>query len=223
MGGGLNRSRSGSFVAPLMISTLLHQSRYAMRIIGGRLQRQTLRSPQGHLTRPTTDRAREAIFNMIFSRLDLHDTFVLDLFAGTGALGLEAISRGAAHATFVESAPKVLSFAQQNAEALEVADQTAMVKTKAAPYLQKYSGPPFSVIFADPPYAYNGLADLPDLALPHLTPNGLLILEHDTRIFFDDHPALDTSRKYGRTVVTIFCPLLAERADPAPSDASPAS
>jgi len=191
-----------------------------MRIIGGSLQRQTLDSPDGHLTRPTTDRAREAIFNMIYSRLDLHGTFVLDLFAGTGALGLEAVSRGAAHATFVESNPRVLAYAQKNAEALGVADKTATVKTKAAPYLEKYSGPPFSVIFADPPYEYEGLADLPALAMPHLQPNGLFVLEHDTRIFFDDHPALDTSRKYGRTVVTLFCPMLAASDDADAPDAA---
>ncbi len=196
------------------------QPQYYMRIIGGRLQRQSLSSPEGHLTRPTTDRAREAIFNMIFSRLELRDTYVLDLFAGTGALGLEAISRGAAHATFVESEPAVLRFVSKNAERLGVEDQCTVVKSEAAAYLRKYNGPPFSVIFADPPYEYDQMAELPELALPHLQPNGLFILEHDTRIFFDDHPALDTSRKYGRTVVTLFCPLLAEPSDAGDSAAS---
>ena len=175
-----------------------------MRIIGGRLQRRGLRAPKGHLTRPTTDRTREAIFNMLESRLSLQDADVLDLFAGTGALGLEAISRGAAAVTFVEKTGRVLKYARENAEELGVSDHCWFLRSDAVTYLERYKGPPFDVIFADPPYDLDALSRLPDLALPHLKPRGIFVLEHDTRIFFDEHPHLETSRPYGRTIVDLF-------------------
>lgn len=175
-----------------------------MRIIGGRLQRQKLRAPRGHLTRPTTDRTRESIFHLIESRLELRDAEVLDLFAGTGALGLEAISRGAQMVTFVEKQSRVLQYARENAESLGVEDQCWFMRADAVSYLERYSGPAFDVIFADPPYDLEAMSRLPELAIPHLEPHGLFILEHDTRIFFDDHPHRETTRPYGRTIVTIF-------------------
>lgn len=184
-----------------------------MRIIAGRLKRKRLRAPKGHETRPTTDRTRESLFHLVESRLHLYDAEVLDLFAGTGALGLEAISRGARIATFVEQDGRVLRYARENAEQLEVDEQCWFVRGDAVSYLEDYNGPPFDLIMADPPYELDDMARLPDLALPHLKPHGLCTLEHDTRIFFDDHPHLDTSRPYGRTIVSVF------RA--APQDASP--
>jgi 16S rRNA (guanine(966)-N(2))-methyltransferase RsmD len=175
-----------------------------MRIIAGRLRRRSLRAPKGQLTRPTSDRTREAIFNLLQSRLSLEGAEVLDLFAGTGALGLEAISRGAAAATFVEHHPAVLQVARRNAQDLEVADLCRFLRADAAAYLDRYGGPPYDVIFADPPYDLDGLAGLPDQALPHLRPDGLFVLEHDARLSFGEHPRLDTSRSYGRTVVSLF-------------------
>ena len=179
-----------------------------MRIIAGRLRRRTLRAPKGLLTRPTTDRVREALFNLIESRLALDEAVVLDLFAGTGSLGLEAVSRGAAAATFVEQQARVLKVARQNADALDVADLCWFFRADAVAYLEHYNGPPFDLILADPPYDLEALPRLPDLALPHLNPGGLFVLEHDARLAFDTHPRLDTSRPYGRTVVSVF------RADP---------
>lgn len=175
-----------------------------MRIIAGRLRRQTLKAPRGHLTRPTADRTREALFNLVASRIDLAGADVLDLFAGTGALGLEAISRGAAAVTFVEHSSQVLKYARQNAADLGVAEACVFMRDDAVAYLERYSGPPFDLILADPPYDLEALRRLPALALPHLEPHGLFILEHDTRHHFDDHPHLDTSRAYGRTIVTVF-------------------
>ena len=175
-----------------------------MRIIAGRLGRRRLRAPKGLLTRPTSDRTREAIFNLVESRLSLDGAVVLDLFAGTGALGLEALSRGAAAVTFVEKQAGVLKFTRLNADDLGVADLCWFLRTDAVTYLERYKGPPFDVIFADPPYDLDTLSRLPDLAVPHLSPDGLFILEHDKRMFFDEHLHLDTHRAYGRTVVSIF-------------------
>ena len=175
-----------------------------MRIIAGRLRRRVLRAPRGTLTRPTSDRTRESIFNLIMNRLNLDGAAVLDLFAGTGALGLEAISRGAAAVTFVEKQTNVLKFARLNADDLDVAGQSWVLRADAVAYLERYHGPLFDVIFADPPYDLEALPDLPDLAVPHLNPGGLFVLEHDARLAFDGHPHLDTSRPYGRTVVSVF-------------------
>lgn len=175
-----------------------------MRIIAGRLKRQPLRAPKGHLTRPTTDRTRESIFNLLEARLDFEGADVLDLFAGTGALGLEAISRGAAAVTFVEQNGRVLKIARQNAEDLGVSDYGWFLRADAVAYLERYNGPPFDVIFADPPYELDVLPRLPDLAIPHLKPHGYFVLEHDARLFFDGHPHLETHRPYGRTIVSLF-------------------
>lgn len=177
-----------------------------MRIIGGRLQRHALKSPSGHLTRPTASRTRESIFNLLESRLDLYGTEVLDLFAGTGALGLEAISRGAGRVTFIEKDGRVLAVARENAQELGVEDHCWFLRADAVSYLENYSGPSFDVILADPPYELKAMSRMPELALPHLKPHGLFILEHDSRIFFDEHPHLETSRAYGRTIVSIFTP-----------------
>ncbi len=136
--------------------------------------------------------------------MSLEGADVLDLFAGTGSIGFEAFSRGAGSVTFVESEGKVMKFARRNAEELGVTDRSAFLRADAVAYLQRYGGPPFDLIVADPPYDLDALGRLPDLALPHVKPSGLFILEHDKRIFFDDHPDLLTSRPYGRTHVSVF-------------------
>lgn len=179
-------------------------SYFAMRIIAGRLRRQRLQAPPGQTTRPTTDRTRESLFNLVYSRLDLEGAEVLDLFAGTGSLGLEAISRGAITVTFVEAQSGVLKYARMNAKELGVEDYGTFVRTNAVDFMRRYAGPPYDLILADPPYELAELPSLPALALPHLKPGGLFVLEHDVRHRFDDHPRLDTSRAYGRTIVSVF-------------------
>ena len=175
-----------------------------MRIIAGRFARRKLLSPKGHLTRPTMSQTRESLFHLVTSRMSLEDADVLDLFAGTGAIGLEALSRGAAAVTFVEADGRVLKFARQNAEAFDVASQCSFLRADAVSYLERYSGPPYDLIVADPPYRLEAMQRLPELALPHVREGGLFILEHDKNTSFAEHPRLDTSRRYGRTHVSIF-------------------
>src|SRR5690606_31922326 len=166
-----------------------------MRIIGGRLRGRALRAPKGRETRPTTDRVREALFNLLAARRPLEGARVLDLFAGTGALGLEALSRGAARVVFVEAHAPTLRLAPQNA---------ADPRGPAVALLRRPPAERFALAFADPPYDLDALPDLPDLARPHLAPGGLFALEHDARHDFAAHPALVVTRPYGRTVVSIF-------------------
>ena len=144
-----------------------------MRIIAGRLRRRPLHAPKGHLTRPTSDRTREAIFNLVRSRMTLEGADGLDLFAGTGALGFEALSRGAIAFTFVEQDGAVLQTLRRNAAALGVEEACVTFRADAVAYLERYSGPPFDLILADPPYELEAMRRLPKLALPHVKPHGL--------------------------------------------------
>ena len=173
-----------------------------MRIIGGRLRRRSLHAPRGHLTRPTTDRTRESIFGLIESRMSLEGADVLDLFA---------------HAvTFVERDGQVLKYTRRNAAELDVEDHCVFIRADAVRYLERYQGPPFDLVLADPPYDLPALERLPDLALRCLRPGGLFVLEHDRRHRFEAHPALETTRTYGRTIVSVF------RKEEAPVEASEA-
>lgn len=179
-----------------------------MKIIAGRFGGHGLKSPSGHQTRPSTARTRESLFGLVDARIYLEGAEVLDLFAGTGALGLEAISRGAALVTFVEQDREVLDYARANAEKLEVEEQCIFIQGDAVEYLRRYSGPPLDLIMADPPYKLEAMEEMPDLALPHLKTDGVFTLEHSSHHWFDDHPHLMTSRPYGRTIVSLFRPPL---------------
>ncbi len=122
-----------------------------MRIIAGEWRGRKLVAPAGQQTRPTADRTRETLFSMLASRLGSFDELrVADLYAGSGALGLEALSRGAAHATFVESDRAAVKAIEANAAALCARDRTSLRAMSAAALP---ASEPFDLIFADPPYA----------------------------------------------------------------------
>lgn len=122
-----------------------------MRIIAGQFRGRPLEAPPGIATRPTADRVREALFSMLASRLGPFEGLrIADLYAGSGALGLEAISRGAAQATFVENDPRAAAAIKANAERLGVADAVRILGGSA---LALPRSDPFDLIFADPPYA----------------------------------------------------------------------
>jgi len=199
-----------------------------MRIIAGQFGGHGLKSPQGHETRPSTERVRESLFSLVDARIYLEGAEVLDLFAGTGALGLEAVSRGADLATFVEQDGQVLDYARRNAEKLGVEDKCLFIQADAVEYLRQYEGPELDLIMADPPYKLEAMRELPDLAVPRLHVDGVFTLEHSSHDWFDEHPNLMTSRPYGRTIVSLFRPPLppeeeAESADDAASSDASAS
>lgn len=177
-----------------------------MRIIAGRFRRRTLKAPRGFQTRPSTDRAREALFNLVSSRMELENVRVLDLYAGSGSLGLEALSRGAGYAVFVESDARVLHVARENAVSLGVKAECQFIRSDVLQFFKRFAGQPFDLILADPPYDSDEVGVLPEAALQHLNEDGLFVLEHDVRHSFEDHTHLDVSRAYGRTIVSIFVP-----------------
>lgn len=126
-----------------------------MRVVGGSARGRLLRPlPKGADVRPTSDRVRESVFNVLQSLVDLEDATVADLFAGTGALGIEALSRGAAHATFVESDRGTAALVQANLDALGLADRGRVVRLDALRWAE--TAPPVDLAFADPPYAFEG-------------------------------------------------------------------
>ena len=186
-----------------------------MRITGGRFAGRKLEVPRAEV-RPTADRVRESLF----ARLgDLTGKRVLDLFAGSGALGFEALSRGADHVVFADRSPLVLATLRKNAERLGVEDAIETRRGEARAVLRRLAGgAPFELVFLDPPYAGDELA----AALAGLAAGGLLarealvVAESDRR-----HPpariaglaAID-ERRYGDTLVTWFVPRGPAPADP---------
>lgn len=120
-----------------------------MRVIAGRAKGHRLQSVPGDSTRPITDRAKEALFSILGD--DLIEARVLDLFGGTGAVGIEALSRGSEHATFIERNRRAIETIQTNLAHCKLADQAAVIPGDSFAYLQSYSGPPFNLIFIAPP------------------------------------------------------------------------
>jgi len=148
-----------------------------MRIIAGACRGRPIEAPTGQSTRPTADRARETLFSMLASRLgSFEDLRVADLFAGSGALGFEALSRGAASATFVESDRAALAIIRRNAATLGIDDRARIVGGSA---LALPASEPFDLIFADPPYAPgSGSAVVRSIAdAEWLAPGGWLSVE----------------------------------------------
>jgi len=184
-----------------------------MRIIGGAARGRTIQAPPGQRTRPTTDRVRESLFAIIESGWGaLEGAAVLDLYAGSGALGLEALSRGAARATFVDVATACERAIKANAERLQFAARVSLLKLRVTPALRLLAqqGESFGLILADPPYAEDPLPLLEQLAGSGLlAPGGLLTLEHGRRELPAPPPtvgqlALQSSRIYGDTALTFY-------------------
>ncbi len=176
-----------------------------MRIITGTLKGRKITVPPNVDMRPTSDRAKESIFSMIEVRRYLTGSAILDLFAGSGNLGFEAISRGAERVLFVEQSSQAIDHIQKTAGQFGVERKVQTVCSTAETFL---SGPPhpFDIIFADPPYDYPEMTRLPETILQDgwLKPDGWFILEHDKRHHFGEHPNCVFTKPYGRTIATIF-------------------
>ena len=178
-----------------------------MRVVGGELRGRTLRAVPGQSTRPTADRVRQSLFDVLGQRCD--GLRVLDLYAGTGALSLEALSRGAAHATLVEQDAKAAQVIERNARELGCAERCTLLRDDVARALPRLAGP-FDLVFSDPPYALRAAQETLD-ALARLglvAPEGRVVLERDRRearpALREDLELLD-ERQYGDTVVLIAC------------------
>jgi 16S rRNA (guanine966-N2)-methyltransferase len=169
-----------------------------VRIVAGEWRGRRIKAPHGHRVRPTADRVREAWMSIVQPRLP--GASVLDLFAGSGALGLEALSRGAARAVFVEIAPRSLRALSENIEALGAGGAATVRRADALKFAESLSAHAFDVAFADPPYGQGAAARLAELwqATPFARALGI---EHRSG---EPMPASGDSRRYGSTVVTFY-------------------
>jgi 16S rRNA (guanine966-N2)-methyltransferase len=154
-----------------------------MRIIAGKYRSRILKSPPSMNVRPTSDRLRETLFNVIAARME--GARVLDLCAGSGAVGIEALSRGAAHVTFVDQSRKMCGLIETNLDLLEIPEeQTVVVHSEASEFLRqsfRRKAKSWDIAFLDPPYSTNYLKLLEYFsshAAEFLSPDGLLIVEH---------------------------------------------
>jgi 16S rRNA (guanine966-N2)-methyltransferase len=171
-----------------------------MRIIAGKWRSRIIEAPPGRNTRPTTDRVREAWMSML--QPDLPDSRVLDLFAGSGALGLEALSRGAEQATFVEKAPRALRALQANIETLGASDQSIVVRADALRFIENLEPFAYDLAVADPPYG-QGLAEaLADVFLKRPFAHALWV-EHGASETLPESEHMRT-RRYGDTAITLI-------------------
>jgi 16S rRNA (guanine966-N2)-methyltransferase len=177
-----------------------------MRIIAGIHGGRRLQTPAGLDTRPTSDRVREALFSILGDRVQ--DARVLDLFAGSGALALEALSRGAAHATLVDNAPAAIRAITANVEALQ-ADAT-VVRAEARRFLggASRSGRSYDLVFLDPPYRLAATLgrDLSAALAAVVAPGGTVVAESDRRAPLEVDLPLEDERRYGDTLIRIHGP-----------------
>jgi 16S rRNA (guanine966-N2)-methyltransferase len=186
-----------------------------VRIVAGSLGGRVLRAPAGAHTRPTSERVREALFSILGPPPPSPDGGqVLDLFAGSGALGIEALSRGAARAVFIDKARPALDTLRRNLAELGVTDRSETILGDGVAYLGRPAVGPFRWVFIDPPYrtdlAARALEALPRSAL---TADAVVVVEHDRRNspaeVYGDLLRTD-SRRYGDTCLSLYRPRLPE-------------
>lgn len=175
-----------------------------MKIITGIYGGRRFDTPRHLEARPTTDLAKQGLFNILQNRMDLEGLVCLDLFSGTGSISFELLSRGAEHVTSVEMGRTQQQFIQKVADELAVPRANhLLVRGDVFRFIVSASAR-FDLIFADPPYALNRLKELPDLALPLLKEDGVLILEHGKEHDFSTHPHFKELRTYGAVHFSFF-------------------
>lgn len=174
-----------------------------MRIIRGKYKGRRLTAPKGIKARPTTDFAKEGLFNILENKIEIIDAKVLDLFTGTGNLSFEFASRGAKSVTAIDISPISIRFVNSQAKSWELPIKA--FRNNVFNYLAKPIGT-YDIIFADPPYALGGIEKIPDLVLNGnlLDPDGLLIVEHGRETDFSKHPNLIDSRTYSKVNFSFF-------------------
>jgi 16S rRNA (guanine966-N2)-methyltransferase len=174
-----------------------------VRIIAGEKRGHTIFAPRGRETRPTSDRVRENVFNIVAPWVE--GARVLDLYAGSGAMGLEALSRGAASALFVESDPDALRVIERNLDKLDLRARVVRVDATTALTQESGAGRKYDLVLVDPPYDMTNYDSLARYLPAVLADDGLVVLETDAKVE-PELPGLDvrTTRKYGSTRVTVF-------------------
>lgn len=175
-----------------------------MRIIAGTLRGRRLNPPANLPVRPTTDMARESLFNILNNYVDYEECSVMDLFAGTGAVSIEFVSRGAKDVTSIDINNSCTEYIKSASRQLGI-ENMHVVRADVFDLLKR-AYKKFDIIFADPPYALKELSSLPDVVFNSdvLTEDGIFILEHPKEFSFDEHPNFWQHRAYGKVNFTFF-------------------
>ncbi|MEN0006612.1 MAG: RsmD family RNA methyltransferase [Bacteroidota bacterium] len=177
-----------------------------MRIIGGQFGGRRFTPPAKNWpTRPTTDYAKEGLFNIIQNHWDFEDVKMLDLFGGTGNHSYEFISRGCTDVTYVDKFPGCVAFVKKTAKLLDIEKHIKIVRGDVFKFIQ-LTGEQYDYIFAGPPYGLPTIDTIPDRVMEHelLKPGGWLVLEHNPNHTFQKHPQYWQERHYGKTIFSFF-------------------
>lgn len=175
-----------------------------MRIIGGRLKGLRLNPPKNLPVRPTTDMAKEALFNILLNQIDFEGIKVLDLFSGTGNIALEFASRGAEKVTGVDRSIQCVHYLKDTSRQHGLT-QIEVFKADVFKYLEMETEQ-YDLVFADPPYDLNRIPEIPKIIFDKklLKEGGLLIVEHQSLQNLSNHPAFTEQRKYGHSSFSFF-------------------
>ena len=175
-----------------------------MRIIGGKYKGRIFHAGKKFRSRPTTDLAKEGLFNILENRCNFENLKVLDLFSGTGSMGYEFVSRGAAELVMVEKNYNHFKFIRETIKKLDLPN-SRVIKGDTFVFLKKTSEK-FDIVFADPPFDLNSIKEIPDAVFSRniLNEGGIFILEHSGENKFAGHPHFVESRRYGKVNFSFF-------------------
>lgn len=176
-----------------------------MRIVGGSFSGRRFSPPSGIPARPTTDVAKEGLFNTIQNMIELEGIKTCDLFGGTGSISYELASRGAAELVLIERDQASINFIKKTAKELGIEDIMQIIRGDVFKFM-KQSKEQYNFIFAGPPYALQNIDDLPLLVFEKnmLAPGGIFVLEHTPRNDYQQHPQFTKMKNYGTTIFTFF-------------------
>ncbi len=175
-----------------------------MRIISGKFKGRRISAPNNITARPTTDFAKEGLFNLLNNRIEFEGIEVLDLFAGTGSISLEFVSRDCHSIISIEQNDRHCAFIRKLCNELKI-DNLSLIKTDVFKFIAGCHSQ-FDMIFADPPYELDKIENIPDLifAKNMLKPDGLFVLEHSAKNKFQQHPHFVDHRNYGNVNFSFF-------------------
>lgn len=175
-----------------------------MRIISGKYKGRRISAPSNITARPTTDFAKEGLFNLLNNKIDFEGIAVLDLFAGTGSIGIEFVSRDCKSVISIEQNDRHCSFIRKVCTELKI-DNLSLMKTDVFKYINSCHTQ-FDMIFADPPYELDKIREIPDLIFSNklLADDGLFVLEHSAKQSFENHPNFTDHRHYGNVNFSFF-------------------
>lgn len=176
-----------------------------MRIVGGTFGGRRFSPPAKIPARPTTEVAKEGLFNILNNIMDMEGIKTLDIFGGTGSISYELASRGADDLTLVERDQTSIDFIKKTAKELNIENKMHIIRADVFKFM-KQSISQYNFIFAGPPYALQNIDELPMLVFEKnmLLPNGIFVLEHTPRNDYQQHPHFQRMKNYGTTVFTFF-------------------